>query len=307
MIEGIEIVDAHMHIMTAKTNRWIRQKLAARDQRYRRAFQLWSQGFQEKYDSELGEENEDPPEKIARDWIEELERNNVDRAVFVALYPEEDELTEVVRAEPGRFYAFATVDPKDPAAVQLLRRRVREEGYIGLKLYPTTMAILPSDRRLYPLYEECRSLNIPILFHLGITLQYDADLRFANPIELHPALRDFPDVPFIIAHFGAGYFQEVLFLAYHVNNLYVDTCGKNVWIDYLPYRITLSQVFERSLEVFGLERIIFGTDSRMLSRGYRKAVLEQQLSILRNLELGRQEISLIMGGNMLRLIEGANA
>ena len=305
MVKGIEIVDAHMHILTARSNSRVRQRLAERDEGYRRAFALWSEGFQKKYNSELGEENNDPPEKIAQDWAEELDLHEVDKAVFVSLYPEEDELTEVVQAKRERFFAFATVDPKDPKAPELLRRRVLGEGYVGLKLYPTTMGFLPSDRSVYPVYEECRSLGIPVLLHLGITLQYESDLRFANPLELHPVLKDFPEVPFIIAHFGAGYFREVLFLAYHVNNLYVDTCGKNVWIEYLPYRITLSQVFERSLEVFGPERIIFGTDSRMLSRGYRRAVLDQQLSILRSLELGREEISLIMGANILRLIEGA--
>ncbi|MBN2552971.1 MAG: amidohydrolase [Spirochaetales bacterium] len=305
MIDGIEIVDAHMHIMTAATNRWIRQRLGEKDPGYRRAYQLWSDGFRKRYDSELGEENEDPPEKLARDWARELDRHGVDRAVFVALYPEEDELTQVIEAGGQRFYAFATVDPREADAAQLLRRRIVEQGYVGLKLYPTTMAFLPSDRAVYPLYEECRSLGVPVLFHLGITLQYEADLRYANPIELHPVLKDFPEVPFIIAHFGAGYFREVLFLAYHVNNLHVDTCGKNVWIDYLPYRTTLSEVFERTLQVFGPERIIFGTDSRMLSRGYRRAVLRQQLGILRSLELGREEISLIMGANILRLIGGS--
>jgi len=307
MVDGIEIVDAHMHILTARTNSRIRQRLEMKDAGYRRAFQLWSEGFVKKYNSELGEENNDPPEKISRDWAEELDRHEVDKAVFVSLYPEEDELTEVVRANRSRFYAFATVDPKDLKAPELLRRQVLQEGYVGLKLYPTTMGFLPSDRSLYPVYEECRSLGVPVLFHLGITLQFESDLRFANPIELHPVLKDFPEVSFIVAHFGAGYFRELLFLAYHVNNLYVDTCGKNVWIEYLPYRINLSQVFERSLEVFGPERIIFGTDSRMLSRGYRKAVLDQQLSILRELELGRDEISLIMGANILRLIGGAKA
>jgi predicted TIM-barrel fold metal-dependent hydrolase len=228
----------------------------------------------------------------------------VDKAVFVSLYPYEDELTEFMKTVPERFFAFATVDPRDSKAPELLRKRVLEEGYVGLKLYPTIMGFLPSDRSVYPVYEECRSLGIPVLFHLGITLQYESDLRFANPIELHPVLKDFPDVPFVVAHFGAGYFQEVLFLAYHVNNLYVDTCGKNVWVDYLPYKLSLSQVFERSLEVFGSEKIIFGTDSRMLSRGYRSKVLDEQLSILRSLELGKEEISLIMGANILRLIEG---
>ena len=159
MVKGIEIVDAHMHILTARSNSRIRQRLAERDEGYRRAFALWSEGFQKKYNSELGEENNDPPEKIAQDWAEELDLHEVDKAVFVSLYPEEDELTEVVQAKRERFFAFATVDPKDPKAPELLRRRVLEEGYVGLKLYPTTMGFLPSDRSVYPVYEECRSFT----------------------------------------------------------------------------------------------------------------------------------------------------
>jgi len=181
---------------------------------------------------------------------------------------------------------------------------VQDEGYRGLKLYPTTDRYLPSDRSCYPLYEEARALGIPVLFHLGITLLFEADLRFANPIELHPVLKDFPDVSFVVAHFGAGYFREVLFLAYHVNNLYVDTSGRNLWVRYLPYPLTLEQAFRKSLDVLGARRILYGSDSRMLSRGYRKEVLQEQLRILRYLELDREEISLIMGGNARRLLEG---
>ena len=303
MIEGIEIVDGHMHIFTATFSRRIEQHLDSRSDRYRHAVRLWHDRFMRKYNSELGEENDDPPEKIAHSWAEELDKHGVDKAVFVSLYPDDNELTAFVNSKPNRFFAFATVDPKDPRAPELLRRRVEQERYVGLKLYPTTTGFLHSDRSIYPVYEECRYLGIPVLFHLGITLEYDSDLRFANPIELHPVLKDFPDIPFIVAHFGAGYFREVLLLAYHVNNLYVDTSGKNLWSNYLPYRITLAEVFQRSLEVLGPERLIFGTDSRMLSRGYRKVVLEEQLAILRKLELSNEEISLIMGANMMRLIK----
>ncbi len=118
-------------------------------------------------------------------------------------------------------------------------------------------------------------------------------------------LKDFPDVSFVVAHFGAGYFREVLFLAYHVNNLYVDTSGRNLWVRYLPYPLSLEQVFRKTLDVLGPRRILYGSDSRMLSRGYRREVLQEQLRILRYLELDREEISSIMGGNMSRLLEGS--
>lgn len=307
MIEGFEILDSHMHVYTAGYDRWVRRNREAQEPRYREAFRQWSEGLRRKYNSDLGEQTADPPEKLAADWAGELDRCGVDRAVFVSLYPQDEELTSFLRSRPGRFLGLATVDPRDPGAPALLRRRVREEGYRGLKLYPTTDRYLPSDRSCYPVYEEARSLGVPVLFHLGITLLFEADLRFANPIELHPVLKDFPDVDFIVAHFGAGYFQEVLFLGYHVNNLYVDTSGRNLWVRYLPYPLSLEQAFRKSLEVLGAARILYGSDSRMLSRGYRKEVLDEQLRILRGLDLGREEISLVMGANMSRLLKEPRA
>ena len=206
-----------------------------------------------------------------------------------------------VEARSDRFMAFTTLDPTEPDAPALLRRRIVEEGYRGLKLYPTTGLFDPSEKRFYPLFETARELGIPVMLHYGITLSYDSDLRYANPVLLHPVLKDFPEVPFIIPHFGAGYFREVLFLAYHVQNIYLDSSGTNRWIEYLPYSIELKDVFSRALTVFGVERLIYGTDSRILSRGYREGVLREQFGILKGLELTKEEISLVMGGNIKRL------
>jgi predicted TIM-barrel fold metal-dependent hydrolase len=303
MRDGLEIIDAHMHLYTARFSRHIEAELAARPLRVREAARIWKEGFLRKYNSEIQEENEDPPAQIAEDWAAELDRQGVDKALFLALYPEDSDLTEFVAARPGRFYGLATVDPRDPRAPELLRKRVTEEGYVGLKLYPPTQYFLPSERALYPLYEEARGLDIPVVFHLGITLHYDADLRYANPLELHPVARDFPDLPLVVPHFGSGYLQELLFLAYHVHNLYLETSGKNIWTEYLPYPLTLKQAFAKGLEVFGPERIIYGSDSRMLSRGYRGDVLESQLSILAEIGTGREETALIMGGNIRRLVK----
>lgn len=301
MRDGIEIIDAHMHLYTSKLSRYVEKKLAAQDPRVREAARIWKEGFIRKYNSEILEDNEDPPAGIAADWAAELDSHGVDKACFLALYPGEDELSEFLAARQGRFFGLATVDPHDPRAPELLRRRVKEEHYVGLKLYPPTQYFLPSEREVYPLYEEARGLGIPVVFHLGITLSFEADLRYADPLELHPVARDFPDLPLIVPHFGSGYLKELLFLAYHVHNIYLETSGKNIWTEYLPYPLSLQEAFKKSLQVFGPERIIFGTDSRMLSRGYRRDVLETQLSILAELGVGREETALIMGGNIRRL------
>ena len=182
-----------------------------------------------------------------------------------------------------------------------MRKRF-SEGYLGLKLYPTTDGYLISSKDVYPVFEEAQSLGWPIVIHLGITLEYESDLRFANPIELHTVAKDFPNLSFVIPHFGAGFFRELLFLGYHINNIFVDTSGLNRWRSYVPYELSLEQVFKKTVEVFGAEKIIYGTDSRFCHIGYRDNVLSEQLEILRNLNLSDAELSLIFGQNMLQLI-----
>ena len=106
---------------------------------------------------------------------------------------------------------------------------------------------------------------------------------------------------FVVPHFGAGYFKELLFLGYHSPNVLVDTSGTNRWTEYRPDDLSLADVFRKTLFVFGPEKILFGTDSRMLSQGYRTSVLETQMRVLGELGLSGEEKALIMGGNAERV------
>ena len=290
-----------MHIFSGRTAERFQRKIESRGEAYKKAFTVWQNWFLSKYNSDLIENNDDPIEKIADDWKEELSRWKVDRGIFIALHSDEDELAEFVRRGDGIFSGIAATDINDPGAADIFKKRVTEDGFRGLKLYPTIEGFSPSDKRLYPVYETARFYDVPVMFHFGLTLQYDADMAYANPVTLHQVMKDFPEVKFIIPHFGAGYLQEVLFLAYHVQNLFIDTSGTNRWIEYLPYELTLEQVFKKSLAVVGPERILFGTDSRMLSKGYRYSVLKSQMKILDSLNLSREETALIMGENSKRL------
>ncbi len=304
MIGEIEIIDGHVHAFTRELAALEKQQLDGRDERYCSAWNQWQEWFKKKYDPPLLDEDSiDEIPQLAKTWLERFDTYGIDAGVFLAIRPEEETLTEFRNAGDGRFHLFTTVDPFDKDSPGILRRRVTEQGFRGLKLYPTTYPFLPSDKKIYPIYEEARSLGIPLMFHLGITLNYETDLRYCNPIELHPVLKDFPELNIIVPHFGAGYFQELLFLAYHTQNLYLDSSGTNVWMKYLPYPITLKEVFMKALDVFGPERLIFGTDSRALGfQNYREWCLYSHLGILREIRMEREQVSLVMGQNIKRLM-----
>jgi hypothetical protein len=301
MRRGIQVVDAHMHLFSHAVFERERSALADATEAYRRGYETWKEGFKRRFNSPFAEDPGADEEVLAERWTDLLDHAGVDKACFIAMDGDSGELGDFVSRRKGRFFAIATADFRDPEAPATLRELVRERGYRALKLYPTTGRFSLADRGLYPLYEEAASLGIPVIAHLGITLSYDADMRYSDPSSLHAAARDFPGIPFVVPHFAAGYLRELLFLGYHAPNIHVDSSGTNRWIDYSVESLSLAQVFRKILFVFGPERIMFGTDSRMLSQGYRTNVLDEQERILDELGLGEEEKGFIMGGTATNL------
>ncbi|GAG14773.1 unnamed protein product, partial [marine sediment metagenome] len=116
------------------------------------------------------------------------------------------------------------------------------------------------------------------------TIGGQADLRNGNPIDIQVPSRDYPDLNFIIAHFGAGWFREVLMMQYQADNVYGDSSGSNSWMKYLPYDIDLKQIFRKMITTGGSHKVLFGTDSTFFPRGWRINILEAQVQACNELK-----------------------
>ena len=301
MERNFPIIDSHLHLLTMKMIERFQEEMKKKNPRVYEEAERQRDWRAEKLNQPRWHPEDEPIKETAKRWLKELDRNKIARGVFIHFAKDGKELEEFIRIAPGRFIGFIGLDPLDPESPDLLERHVKEKGFRGLKLYPSVQEYHAYDERVYPIYEKAKDLGIPILFHMGITIAYTADLRYANPIDLQPVARDFPDLKIIIAHFGAGYMQESLFLCYHCSNIYFDTSGSNVWMKYLPYPITLKEVFQKFLENATPDRILYGTDSSTFPRGYRRDLLDLHLSTLRELKTPEEDVRKIMGGNIARL------
>ena len=159
------------------------------------------------------------------------------------------------------------------------------------------------DERLYPLWETAERLKIPVIIHFG-PLRYEGIVAGPNinPLVLQDVARAFPDVPFVVPHFGCGYPRELLHLMWVCGNVYVDTSGSNEWMRWMPYALDLRALFAKFLGTVGAQRIIFGTDSSWFPRGFARRYLEVQLEACRELGLGDGDVRLIFAGNAARLL-----
>jgi predicted TIM-barrel fold metal-dependent hydrolase len=151
-------------------------------------------------------------------------------------------------------------------------------------------------------FVHCGVLSVGVRKKLGMQSRFD--VRLGNPLEVQPLALAFPTVPFIIPHFGAGFFREALMAADMCPNIYLDTSSSNSWIRYTP-GLTLEAVFSTALEVIGPSRLLFGTDSSFFPRGWQKGIYDQQKRALDALSVSASDQALIFAGNFDRLFAAA--
>lgn len=295
------IIDAHLHLVTAT----MIQRLRERPQtlRDRAVQQARPRGIS--LEERMRKLQGMTLEEQAAQWLAAFDQAGVDGGVFIAVGEGNDELAGFVAINPDRLHGVGSLtDPRHPDAARTVRT-FRSRGLSALKLYPPIQRFLPNDRAFYPIYEACAEEGVPIIFHFGITVGAFYDLSYASPLPLSAVIKEFPEVTFVIAHFGAGFLRETLFLAYHTDNVCVDTSGTNNWRLYHPGEPSLEQVFRDALRTFGPKRILFGTDSTVWD-GFRHHILKEQLEVLDRLELSPADRALILGQNARRVFRLAS-
>jgi predicted TIM-barrel fold metal-dependent hydrolase len=289
-----DVIDAHTHLFTVGLLEEILSKQPPE------AMQRFRQALKERKFGRRGDTlPEMTPRECAEWYVGRLTAAGVAKALVMSVMPDNQWTRDFLTEAKGHVQAMCNVDPRDPGAADLLEREMAA-GFRGVKLLPVNRCYRVSDAACRPFFEKAAELRAPVVIHYGVTVDPTGDLRYADPIDLSPVARDFPEVPFVIAHFGAGWLDDVLRLAYQCKNVCVDTSGTNNWMDHYVPKLTLAEVFERALTALGPERVIFGTDSGTTAQ-YREWIKYQQARTLEELGLSAVERDLILRGNAVRL------
>jgi predicted TIM-barrel fold metal-dependent hydrolase len=109
----------------------------------------------------------------------------------------------------------------------------------------------------------------------------------------------FPQIRFIVPHFGAGLFREALMVADLCPNVWLDTSSSNRWMMYES--LDLRAIFRRSIDLIGTERLLFGTDSSFFPRGWQAEIFKQQATALYELGVDKPQAEQIFWQNLEQL------
>ncbi len=250
---------------------------------------------------------------VAR-WIAELDRYSVERMACFSSAPEETAaVADACAMSDGRMVPFALVNPKTAGVAEKVASLIDTRGFRGVLLFPALHHYQLSGAECEPLlrvlderraiaYVHCGVLVVKLRDLLG--LPRTMDINFANPLAVVPAANKFTRAKFVIPHFGAGFFRETLMVGAQCPNVFVDTSSSNSWVATQGVPLSMRQVFERAIGVFGYERILFGTDSNTFPTGWRNDRYEAQHEVLSDLGVDAAHQEMIFCGNARKLFAG---
>lgn len=138
------------------------------------------------------------------------------------MYYQEEDVYEWVKPAPGRLYGLAGYDPlKIMESVAKVEKAVKEYGFKGVYVHSYGYGLSPDDRKYYPLYETCRSLDVPVSMQVGHSLEVMPS-EFGRPIVLDGIAIDFPGLILIGSHTGWPWCDELIAMAYKHEHVYMD-------------------------------------------------------------------------------------
>ena len=207
-----------------------------------------------------------------------------------------DEITEVMRQHPGRFVAFAGIDLRDiEAGLEEIERTRRIEGYKGVSIEPgaSFTPMYSDDRKLYPLYERCQELDLPVSITISgmLCTMVGNDLAYGSPTPVARVAKDFPKLKIVISHGAWPQVMPMIEVAFMRENVYVSP---DLYINGID--TPGSQEYIKAARFFMGDRLLFGT-------AYPSRPLKESVAAFKEWDLTPELQQNVLYGNAARLLK----
>ena len=179
----------------------------------------------------------------------------------------EDEVAEVIEAEPTRVRGLVGIDPTTGmAGVRRFEAWVNAGHFVGAHIHTYGFGIELDHRRYYPFYAKCVELDVPVVMQVGHSAERMPS-AMGRPILLDNLALDFPELKIVGAHTGWPWIEEMIAMAWKHANVYIGTSAHH------------PQYWEPSLIRFansrGRGKVLYGTDFPVLEFSDSLAAIDQ--------------------------------
>jgi uncharacterized protein len=246
------IIDAHTHLLPASVVK-NRRSFFRRDEAFRLLY-----------------ENEKARLGRPEDLLEIMDREGVHRSVICG-FPWEDPalcregndfLWGCQARYPGRFLPLACFSLRSLREAEKERDRCLTKGFAGIGELAFYRGGLSSEkiRRLTAVLNPLRGKGVPVLLHTHEPVGHEYPGKSGGALlPVFRLLQALPDVTFVLAHWGGGFFFYELMpeVARAAAGVFYDTAASPFL--YRPL------IYSLALKIVGAGRILFGSDYPLLS------------------------------------------
>ena len=195
---------------------------------------------------------------------------------------------------PDVFTGLGSVDPHKGDAAVAEVANIAALGLHGVKFHPSLQAFAPDDPVYWPVFAACQEHGLLALFHTGTSGigagqpgGQGIGLDYARPIRLDAVAAAHPGLTVVAAHFGWPWHMELVAMALHKSNVYIDISG------WSPKRIPAELVRELRGRLAG--QFLWGSDFPFITP-------ERCLIELESLDLSEPVLSRVLHENAARIL-----
>jgi len=202
-----------------------------------------------------------------------------------------DWVAETVRSHPGRLKGYVYLNPLDGAdAVERAANRLRQEEFVGLIVNTSVRGQFLDDDRADDFFAMAASTGAPILLHPPAVPVAAESMKFVGAVEhvVRPCditmgvaailfagwLRKYPALKLIVPNAGGALslLREKLDMAQRRDGIDGPPISEQLRMINVDTATPSPVALAAALEVFGPERMLFGTDSPPLATPLDAAV-----------------------------------
>ncbi len=186
-----------------------------------------------------------------------------------------------------RLTPFASFHPLEVDDLGLTVRALANEGFRGLKFYPSSQFFYPDDPRLSELYAQAATSGLVVMFHTGTSIYKRSRQRFSEPLRIDDVAVDYPDLQIVMAHSGRRlWYEQAFFMAERHDNVWMELSG-------IPPR-RVPEAFPKLVRVG--DRVLFGSDFPGVPS------IRENIEAFRRMPWSEEMRADVLGGNAARLL-----
>ena len=170
---------------------------------------------------------------------------------------------DFMKEQPDLIKGYVYVNPRNSNAMSVLRKGIEEQNMSGLKLWIATYC---DDPLTFPIVEKMIEYNKPILIHTFVKAVGQLQCETTS-YHVGKLAERYPEAKIIMAHLGGEPYHGIRNVAKY----------NNVWIDHSGTLVG-SNDLDHTVQLVGVDRVLFGTDMPIAYASSYGQVLEANLT-----------------------------